>query len=146
MYSLYVNFQKLHVSDIQKYDRKFHLSGLLSYQINHNWIKQNNIIELVDTRQLWHYKEFDRTKTPKYSESTFNINDKFSSIKDKGFFEPLHINCNPHTKKCYVDEGNHRLTYAFYNNIPFVPARVIPSSTSDGVSIPFHHRDLPKVI
>jgi len=143
LYSLYVNFENLHISEIQTFDKQFHLSGLLSYQINYNWKKQNNIIELVETKQLWDYKEFDRTTTPKYSDcnSLADINKKFSSIKEKGFFEPLHINCNRHTKKCYVDEGNHRLTY--YNNILFVPARVISSLTSDGVTIPFQHRDLP---
>ena len=37
LYSLYVDFDKLQISDIKTYDKQFHLSGLLSYVINHNY-------------------------------------------------------------------------------------------------------------
>jgi hypothetical protein len=146
LYSLYVDFDKLQISDIKTYDKQFHLSGLLSYVINHNYFKKNEIIELVDTNQLWDYKEYDRTTSSKYSSDcgVLDINEKFASILKIGFLEPLHINCNTQTNNCYVDEGNHRLAFAYHNKIPFVPARVIASSTCDGKQIPFNTRGLPK--
>ena len=55
-------------SSIKACDKQFHVSGLLSYLISHNWGENHQIIELVDTKQLWNYKEIDRNVYPKGNE------------------------------------------------------------------------------
>lgn len=68
--------------------------------------------QMVKTTELWEYKEFDRSMTPKSG--------------NNGFEEPLIISCDLNTGKAYVTEGNHRLWVAIREGIPFVPCRVIP--------------------
>jgi hypothetical protein len=135
LYNLYgESFDKELLSKIQSYDSKFHLSGLISYLITHNWIKQHQIIELVDTNQLWKYKEVDRIESPK---GDCDLDSKCGSILDQGFFEPLLLTFDIKEKNCLLIEGNSRLAFAKMNKIPFVPVKVISApNPKDSKSIP----------
>jgi hypothetical protein len=133
LYKLYSIFDKELVSIIQSQDIQFHLSGLLSYLINHNWVKNHQIIELVETNQLWNFKEYDRTIVPK---DDIPLSSKCASILEKGFLEPLILSYDNGNKTCLLEEGNHRLLFAKDNNIPFVPVLVRNSSCENGHPIP----------
>jgi len=132
LYKLYNKFDKELLIDIQNQDKHFNISGLLSYVVNHNWVKKQEIIELVDTKELWNFKEVDRHITPKGDNS---LESKCGSIKDKGFFEPLILAYDNSTTTCLLVEGNNRLAYAMLNNIPFVPVKVVEAPLEDGYTI-----------
>ena len=90
LYSLYkICLKQTHQSyAINYFDKKFKLSGLLSYLISHNWSSNNEIIELVNTEQLWEYKEIDRTINSKViSKDPIEVmNKKCSSILNLFYF------------------------------------------------------------
>jgi hypothetical protein len=135
LYKLYdKSFDKELLSELQENDKIASISGLLSYVINHNWVNDIGIIELVDTKQLWNFKEVNRLLTPKGDTS---LKFKCGSIMELGFFEPLTLSYDNESTSCLLEEGNSRLAYAYLNNIPFVPVKVVHGS---------HHNEGHKVL
>ena len=74
--------------------------------------------QMAKTQDLWGYKEFNRSVTPK----TGNNHDHLDQVILKnGFQEPIilsHVICKLR-RKAYVTEGNHRLWVALKEEIPF---------------------------
>ena len=82
--------------------------------------------QMVKTTELWEYREFDRSLTPKLGNDFNHLEQVWRFISKKGFQEPLIISCDLHTSCAYLTEGNHRLWVALREKIPFVPCRVTP--------------------
>ena len=82
--------------------------------------------QMVKTTELWEYREFDRSLTPKLGNDFNHLEQVRRFISNKGFQEPLIISCDLHTGCAYLTEGNHRLWVALREKIPFVPCRVTP--------------------
>ena len=87
---------------------------------------QTHDYQMVKTTELWEYREFDRSLTPKLGNDFNHLEQVRRFILKKGFQEPLIISCDLHTGCAYLTEGNHRLWVALREKIPFVPCRVIP--------------------
>lgn len=81
--------------------------------------------QMVRTVDLWEYKEFDRSLTPKSGNNHDHLEQVRRFILKNGFQEPIIITCDLQTGKAYVTEGNHRLWVALKEGIPFIPCRVI---------------------
>ena len=82
--------------------------------------------QMVKTQELWEYKEFDRSQTPKYGNKHDHLEQVRRFILKNGFQEPIVISCDLQSGKAYITEGNHRLWVALKEEIPFIPCRVIP--------------------
>ncbi|KAL9951170.1 hypothetical protein ACROYT_G043787 [Oculina patagonica] len=82
--------------------------------------------QMVKTQDLWEYKEFDRSLTPKSGNKHDHLEQVRRFILKNGFQEPIIITCDLQSGKAYVTEGNHRLWVALNEGIKFVPCRVIP--------------------
>ena len=82
--------------------------------------------QMVRTQDLWEYKEFDRSLTPKYGNDHDHLEQVRRFILKNGFQEPIIISCDLKTGKAYITEGNHRLWVALKEGIPYIPCRVIP--------------------
>jgi len=123
-YSQFSNVPISLINMMKEEDKKYHISGPLSYKIFYYWRRSlNQSIELVDINQLWKYKGYSITKKDKEKYNRMNKNCK--SIKERGFYEPLHLVYYTPTGEVYVDEGNHRLHWAKKNGIKFLPVKVI---------------------
>ena len=81
---------------------------------------------MVKTTELWVYREFDRSLTPKLENDFNHLEQVRPFILKKGFQEPLILSCDLHAGCAYLTEGNHRLWVALREKIPFVPCRVTP--------------------
>ena len=101
----------------QLMQRKLFMSD--SFDFSHDF-------QMVKTRELWEYKEFDRSLTPKNENNKDHLEQVRRFILKNGFQEPFIISCDLKTGKAYVSEGNHRLWVAIREGIPFVPCRVVP--------------------
>ena len=82
--------------------------------------------QMVRTQDLWEYKEFDRSLTPKYGNDHDHLEQVRRFILKNGFQEPIIISCDLKTGKAYITEGNHRLWVALKEGITYIPCRVIP--------------------
>jgi hypothetical protein len=82
--------------------------------------------QMVKTQDLWDYKEFDRSVTPKSRNNYDHLDQVRRFILKNGFQEPIIISCDLQDGKAYITEGNHRLWVALKEGIPFIPCRVIP--------------------
>ena len=82
--------------------------------------------QMVKTTELWEYREFDRSLTPKLGNDCNHLEQLRRFILKKGFQEPLTISCDLHNGRAYLSEGNQRLWVTLREEIPFVPCRVIP--------------------
>jgi hypothetical protein len=124
-YSQFKNIPISVMNMMKEEDKKYHISGPLSYSITYFYLRslEGNCIELVDTNQLWKYREYSITKKDKENYNTMNR--KCKSIKERGFYEPLHLVYYAPTGEAYVDEGNHRLHWAKKNGIKYLPVKVI---------------------
>ena len=96
---------------------KFYMSDLFD---------QTHDYQMVKTTELWEYREFDRSLTPKLGNANDHLEQVRRFILKKGFQEPLIISCDLQNGRAYLTEGNHRLWVALREEIPFVPCRVIP--------------------
>ena len=70
---------------------------------------QTHDYQMVKTTELWEYREFDRSLTPKLGNDFNHLEQVRRFILKKGFQEPLIISCDLHTACAYLTEGNHRL-------------------------------------
>ena len=82
--------------------------------------------QMVKTTELWVYREFDRSLTPKLENDFNHLEQVRPFILKKGFQEPLILSCDLHAGCAYLTEGNHRLWVALREKIPFLPYCVIP--------------------
>ena len=82
--------------------------------------------QMVRAQELWEYKEFDGSLTPKAGNKHDHLEQVRRFILKNGFQEPLIITCDLQSEKAYISEGNHRLRVAIKEGIKFVPCRVIP--------------------
>jgi hypothetical protein len=84
--------------------------------------------QLVATEDLIPFREYDRSKVPKYGEDTANapkvVERLCSSIMEHGFREPLILGYDKDSNSCLLEEGNTRLAFALDHDIPFVPVIV----------------------
>ena len=77
------------------------------------------INQMVKTTELWEYREFDRSLTPKLGNDFNHLEQVRRFILKKGFQEPLIISCDLHTGCAYLTEGNHHLWIALREKNPF---------------------------
>ena len=82
--------------------------------------------QMVKTQDLWEYREFDRSLTPKTGNNHHHLEQVRRFILKNGFQEPIIISHDLKTGKAYITEGNHRLWVYLKEGIPFIPCRVIP--------------------
>ena len=87
--------------------------------------------QMVKTTELWEYREFDRSLTPKLGNDFNHLEQVWRFISKKGFQEPLIISCDLHTGCAYLTEGNHRLWVALREKNPFCS---LPCDSSSMVS------------
>ena len=81
---------------------------------------------MVSSQELWEFREFDRSITPKHEGDQCHLEQVRRYVLKNGFEEPLIISCDPDTGRAYITEGNHRLWVAIKERIACVPCRVIP--------------------
>lgn len=84
--------------------------------------------EYVKTDTLWEYKEFDRSKDIKNSDSLDNIKRLEEILREEGFNQPLILQYSKKYQTAYLTEGNHRLIASKNIGIKYIPVRV----TTDG--------------
>jgi hypothetical protein len=81
--------------------------------------------QMVKTLDLWEFREFDRSLTPKYVNDINHLEQVRRYLLKNGFDEPLIISCDIKSGKAYLSEGNHRLWASIKENIEYVPCRVL---------------------
>ena len=74
--------------------------------------------QMVKTQDLWEYREFDRSITPKMGDDHNHLEQVRPFIFKNGFQEPIIISCDPKTGNAYITEGNRRLWVAHKVGIP----------------------------
>ena len=65
---------------------------------------------MVNTQDLWEYREFDRSLTPKVGNNHDHLEQVRRFILKNGFQEPIIISCD--LGNAYITEGNHPLWMA----------------------------------
>jgi hypothetical protein len=81
--------------------------------------------ELIDTRRLLPYREFDRRPGSPHGRSAGEYEQLRDQILRDGVQHPLTLNFNPNTGLAYLGEGNTRLAVALELGISRLPVRVI---------------------
>ena len=81
---------------------------------------------MVKTQDLWEYREFDRSLTPKMGDNHDHLENVRRFTLKNGFQEPIIISCDLKTRNAYITEGNHPVWVAHMEGIPFIPCHVIP--------------------
>ena len=79
---------------------------------------------MVDMKQLWDFKEFDRFHTPKVKDGGVRLEQIRRYVLKFGIDSPLVLTYNKENGKVYLAEGNHRLAVAISTGIPFLPVHV----------------------
>ena len=78
--------------------------------------------QMIKTHDLWEYREFDRSLTPKKSDNNDHLEQVRRFILKNGFQGPIIIiSCDLKTGNAYTTEGNHGLWVATKEGIPFIP-------------------------
>ena len=77
--------------------------------------------QMVKAHDLWEYREFDRSLTPKTSDNNDHLEQVRRFILKNRFQESIIISCGLKTGNVYTTEGNHDLLVAHKEGIPFMP-------------------------
>ena len=80
--------------------------------------------EMVDTNGLWEFREFDRLLTPKVKKEGERLEQIRRYVLKFGIDSPLIFTYNIRNGNVYLTEGNHRLTVAMSERIPYLPVDV----------------------
>ena len=80
--------------------------------------------QMVDTKELWQFREFNRFLTPKVKDDGKRLDQIRRFVLKFGIESPLIMTYNRKNGKVYLAEGNHRLAVAMSEGIPFLPTHV----------------------
>lgn len=121
------------LQEISLIDKQFHLSPLLGMSLTANFLLSEEMgqfpydpVQLIRTADLEKFREYDRTKVPKYpnQDPVRVVNELAASVKAKGFFEPLILLYDKEKNICSLTEGNTRLAVALEQNLEYVPVKI----------------------
>lgn len=101
---------------------------------------------LVPVSQLLRYREFDRTVTPKFSDTSSIIDSIANDLREKGpqgMRENVHLTYDHVNKWAYLSEGNHRLAAAIKAGLSHIPVTIHARGELDrekarGIGAPLH--------
>ncbi|KAJ7328624.1 hypothetical protein OS493_023893 [Desmophyllum pertusum] len=89
---------------------------------SNNYLAKSFVSELpyqmVDTNELWEFREFDRFLTPKVKDEGARLEQIRRYVIKFGIDSPLILTYNTRNGKVYLAEGNHRLAVAMREGIP----------------------------
>lgn len=105
--------------------------------INHYYSNKNNYhSELVPTKDLLRYREYDRSRHEKYPGHYDEVK---NDIAKNGIKYPGTLHYDHKTHKTYAGEGNTRISAAHELGITHVPMKVDRMSHNKGFSSPKPH-------
>ena len=80
--------------------------------------------QMVDTKELWQFREFDRFLTPKVKDGGERLEQIRRFVLNFGIDSPLILTYKKENGKVYLAEGNHRLAVGISEGIPYLPTHV----------------------